>query len=255
MSHGKHRGAHRPADPAALRQLAFTSGAIFAVAGLILGVAVPAQAATSIRDEAIGAAAYAQYTAYVKNNTQTLTVSASAAQGTSPSRDGISATSQAALDAANAAVAAHIAEIAEAAANLSPAAAKGLPTTGYPGPIIPASGTSTSAIIAYADQFVGVVPYIESPNAVSPATGFECDSFVDWVFAHTTGRILPRGVDEIAALGAVVPAAAAQSGDLVVYVGKHIGIYEGDGIMVDAPAPGEFVKEQSVWGAPVYVRL
>lgn len=236
MSHGKHRGSSRYQK---ISHVAVTTGAIATVAGLSFGMAVPAQAATTINDEAV---ATASYTAYVKAAEQSLTVSGSTT-GSTVSRDPLSASDQAAVDAQAAAAA----KAAEAAANLK--------AVGYTGGIIPAAGTDGAAIIAYAQQFVGVVPYVDSPSAVSPSTGFECDSFVDWVFAHTTGQILPRGVDEIAALGTVIPESAAGPGDLVVYPHQHIGIYAGGGMMIDAPAPGQYVSRQAVWGDPEYVRL
>jgi cell wall-associated NlpC family hydrolase len=232
-----------------------TTGAIISVAGLSFGLVVPAQAGDAVQEQSVIAA---EYSAYLKANFQTLSVSAGATPGTTISRDGVTATPQATLDAQNAAAAAAAAKAAEAAAAtaaLVAAASAPVSLHGYTGRIVPAAGTDGAAIVAYAQQFVGVVPYIASANAVSPATGFECDSFVDWVFAHTTGRILPRGVDEIAALGTVIPQSAAVPGDLVVYVGQHIGIYAGNGMMVDAPSPGQFVQFQAVWGAPEYVRL
>jgi cell wall-associated NlpC family hydrolase len=240
MSHGKHRASSRYTK---ISRVAITTGAIATVAGLSFGVAVPAQAATSMRDEAIGSASYA---AYVQDAEQSVTVSAADTADSSVVRDGVSATAESTLQAQAAAAA----QAAEAAANLRSAG-----VAGYTGGIIPAAGTDGAAIIAYAQQFVGVVPYVDSPSAVSPSTGFECDSFVDWVFAHTTGQILPRGVNEIAALGTVIPESAAVAGDLVVYPGQHIGIYAGGGMMVDAPAPGQDVSRQAVWGSPEYVRL
>jgi cell wall-associated NlpC family hydrolase len=238
MHHGKHRAPTR----SQLSKVAVTTGAIATVAGLSFGVAVPAQAATSLPDESVSSSAY---TAYLTRAEQSMTVS-NGDTANAVARDSVSATSQSTLDAQAAAAAQAAAE----AANLA-ASARG----GYTGGIIPAAGGDGADIIAYAQQFVGVVPYVDSPSAVSPSTGFECDSFVDWVFAHTTGRILPRGVNEIAALGTVIPESAAVAGDLVVYPGKHIGIYAGGGMMIDAPAPGQDVSRQAVWGSPEYVRL
>jgi peptidoglycan DL-endopeptidase CwlO len=264
MQHGRHRRAGPEPNSRPLRQLGKPICAIASIAGLIIVIAVPAQASPAAP---FGSPQAAAYSAYVNANAQSLIVSPTATADAGASRDRITATTQAELDAANAAAAARVAEtdaLAAIQAAQSTLAALGgmtdptytvVPSSGYTGPIVPATGTSGAAIVAYAEQFVGLAPYIASPTAVSPATGFECDSFVDWVFAHTTGRILPRGVNEIAALGTVIPLSQAVPGDLVVYPGKHIGIYAGGGTMVDAPAPGEYVKHQVIWGAPEFVRL
>ena len=104
---------------------------------------------------------------------------------------------------------------------------------------------------SFAEQYVGIVRY---SSGASPAAGFGCDGLTQWVFA-AFGVPLPRGVDRQAALGVQVPPASAQAGDLVVYPGEHVGIYDGAGGIIDLPDWGRNVSHRKVWGNPVYVRI
>jgi cell wall-associated NlpC family hydrolase len=106
-------------------------------------------------------------------------------------------------------------------------------------------------VVAYAQQFVGVVPYGTGNN---PNDSFSCDGLVQYVFAHF-GISLPRGADYQAALGTVISPADARAGDLLWYPGQHIGIYDGAGGMIDSPDWGRYVEHRPIWGSPVYVRL
>jgi cell wall-associated NlpC family hydrolase len=107
-------------------------------------------------------------------------------------------------------------------------------------------------IVQTAVQYVGLVPYVH--DGADPKTGFDCSGLVLYVFARF-GISVPHDVDGIAALGKPVAADRLQPGDLVVYAHQHIGIYLGDGYMVDAPNVGRDVEVQQVWGSPTYVRL
>lgn len=115
----------------------------------------------------------------------------------------------------------------------------------------PAQSYSGSAVVEYAKQFVGTVPYGSGNN---PADSFSCDGLVQYVFAQF-GIQLPRMVGAQAARGTQISAAEAQPGDLVVWPGQHIGIYAGAGMMVDSPKPGMYVSYRALWGAPQFFRL
>ena len=159
-------------------------------------------------------------------------------------REPSTATSQADLDAARH----HEAEAEAVAVHLLVrAVAHRGPTHFLP----PAQKRSGDAIAAYATQYVGVVPY---STGASPAAGFECDGLTQWVYA-AFGVPLPRGVDDQAALGMEVSRASALAGDLVVYPGEHIGIYDGRGGIIDSPDWGRFVSHRAVWGNPVFIRV
>lgn len=115
-----------------------------------------------------------------------------------------------------------------------------------------AASATADEIAAAAVAYVGVVPYVH--GGADPATGFDCSGLVMYVYAKFGIRV-PHDVDGIAALGTTIGEANAKPGDLVVYAHRHIGIYLGDGYMVDAPNVGRDVEVQAVWGTPTYVHV
>ncbi len=117
---------------------------------------------------------------------------------------------------------------------------------------------SGSAVVADAAKYLGV-PY--QWGGTSPSTGFDCSGLVQTVFADL-GVSLPRTSQEQATSGVAVPSLAqAQPGDLVFFAGSdgtatspgHVGIYIGNGQMIDAPQTGSTVQVQAV-GQPVAIR-
>jgi cell wall-associated NlpC family hydrolase len=122
----------------------------------------------------------------------------------------------------------------------------------YTGATPPAQGYSGAAVLAYAAQFVGVVPYGEGN---SPTTSFSCDGYTQYVFAGF-GISLPRGADHQAALGVRIDQSQAVAGDLVWWPGRHVGIYDGAGGMYNSPTWGRYVEHvATLWGSPVFIRL
>ena len=116
----------------------------------------------------------------------------------------------------------------------------------------PSQAYSGSAVLAYAVEFVGKVPY---GSGNSPTTSFSCDGYTQYVFAGF-GINLPRGSDHQAALGVVISKADAVGGDLVWWPGQHIGIYDGAGGMYNSPVWGRYVEHVgTLWGSPLFVRL
>lgn len=109
-----------------------------------------------------------------------------------------------------------------------------------------------AAVVQYAAQFVGMVPYILGGN--SPSTGFSCDTFVSYVYGKF-GVSLPATATAEAARGTVIPESEAVEGDLVYYYHEHIGFYDGHGGIIDAPKPGKDVSHRMIWGNPQFIRL
>lgn len=117
------------------------------------------------------------------------------------------------------------------------------------------SGSTASPVtqaVANALNEVGV-PYVWGGS--SPSTGFDCSGLVQWAYGQA-GIKLPRVADQQAQVGTQVSSlAAAQPGDLVFYGNPayHVGIYLGNGYMVDAPDTGQTVQIQPV-GNPTEIR-
>jgi cell wall-associated NlpC family hydrolase len=115
----------------------------------------------------------------------------------------------------------------------------------------PAGAYSGAALVAFAEQFVGVVPY---GSGASPDTSFGCDGLTQYVFG-AFGIYLPRTVSNQAAMGIPIAPEDAQAGDLMVYPIGHIGIYDGNGGIIDSPDWGRYVEHRPVWGSYYFVRI
>ncbi|MCU1495391.1 MAG: Lytic transglycosylase catalytic [Acidimicrobiaceae bacterium] len=126
------------------------------------------------------------------------------------------------------------------------------------GPALGAGSTTSGAtVVATAEKYLGV-PYLWGGTTPS---GFDCSGFTQYVYGQL-GVSLPRTSEEQANAGtAVASLADAQPGDLVLYAGSdgttaspgHVGIYVGNGQMIDAPQTGSTVSIQPV-GNPVAIR-
>lgn len=218
------------------------------VTGLVGVMAIPAYAAGSSLDHTASAPG-ASLQDYTAANAQVVTAdSASSA----PVEEGFTATSVADLNAQKAAAArAALAEqrrtqLASSATSYTGASATQLAQN----PIY--QGTSASGVSAVARQYLGV-PYVFGGE--TPA-GFDCSGLVKYVFAQF-GLNLPHSVRAQHNAGTVVSREDARPGDIVVWNDfSHDGIYTGNGIFIDAPKPGDHVKERPIWSTNVhFVRL
>jgi len=117
------------------------------------------------------------------------------------------------------------------------------------------SGTGAGVAVAAALGEVGT-PYVWGGDVPG---GFDCSGLAQWAYARA-GTALPRTAqaqsDAGPTLGAGTP---LQAGDLVFFgtgpgAVDHVGIYVGDGRMVDAPHAGAQVRVEPVAGfTPPYV--
>lgn len=190
--------------------------------------------------------------------TQTIDVDAdSQVTALSATRDAYDSTDmsviQAARDAEAAAAQAAADALAAAAAAVETASTSSSSTTSTPKTFAaPQGGYSGDAVVAYAEQFVGVVPY---GWGADPNDSFGCDGLTQYVYGQF-GISLPRGVDHQSALATQISESEAVAGDLVVWPGEHIGIYDGAGGVIHSPDFGRYVEHaHSLWGSPVFYRL
>lgn len=125
-----------------------------------------------------------------------------------------------------------------------------------------ATGTAGGAAVDWALAQVGT-PYIWGGE--TPGVGFDCSGLVQAAY-KAAGITLPRvAQDQYDAGPSLPPDSPLEPGDLVFFGGStsdvtHVGIYVGNGQMVDAPHTGADVRVESfpatvgsVWGSDVFV--
>jgi len=147
--------------------------------------------------------------------------------------------------------------VSSSAAAVTPSASLlGLTGTGVNGAATAAGpAVSGPSVVADAEQYLGV-PY--QWGGTSPTTGFDCSGLVQHVYGDL-GISLPRTSEEQVTVGTPVDSIAdAQPGDLVFFEPGaggpgHVGIYIGNGQMIDAPHTGTDVQIQPV-GQPIAIR-
>jgi cell wall-associated NlpC family hydrolase len=105
-----------------------------------------------------------------------------------------------------------------------------------------------SAVISVARKQIGD-PYVagsKGPNA------FDCSGLTSFVFGKALGHELPRTSREQYRAAKKIPRKEAQPGDLVFFFengAHHVGIYIGNGKMIDAPHKGERVRVSPISGS------
>jgi peptidoglycan DL-endopeptidase CwlO len=113
----------------------------------------------------------------------------------------------------------------------------------YPDVTIPTANTVGEQALVAAMSRRGD-PYVW--GAAGPDE-FDCSGLVVWAFAQV-GISLPHYTGDLWNSGVHVPRSDLQPGDLVFFYAdiSHVGIYLGDGLMVDAPDFGQDVEVQPV---------
>jgi len=102
---------------------------------------------------------------------------------------------------------------------------------------------SLDQVVAVAMQYQGV-PYVY--GGASPA-GFDCSGLTQYVYAQF-GVSLPHSASRQGAGGVKIAPADALPGDIVAMDGGgHVGIYLGNGMMIDAPYAGQVVHVRAIY--------
>ena len=122
-------------------------------------------------------------------------------------------------------------------------------TGSYPDIVLPEATTVGTTALRAALTQTGK-PYVW--GAAGPGS-YDCSGLVVWAFAQE-GISLPHYTGSLWNSGLHVSRADLEPGDLVFFFAdiSHVGIYIGNGLMVDAPSAGQDVQVQAVfWDAYV----
>jgi cell wall-associated NlpC family hydrolase len=101
---------------------------------------------------------------------------------------------------------------------------------------------SSSAVVNIARGLLGI-PYVYGGS--TPA-GFDCSGFTSYVFGKA-GVSIPRTAS--AQQSAATPVSDPKPGDLVFFGSPawHVGIYTGNGMMIDSPRSGKSTSERAIF--------
>jgi cell wall-associated NlpC family hydrolase len=117
-------------------------------------------------------------------------------------------------------------------------------TGSYPNLVLP-EATSVGTVALRAALTQRGKPYIW--GAAGPDS-YDCSGLVEWAFAQE-GISLPHYTGSLWNSGMHVSKANLEPGDLVFFFAdiSHVGLYLGNGLMVDAPSSGQVVQVQQVF--------
>ena len=101
-------------------------------------------------------------------------------------------------------------------------------------------------VIDFACQFIGN-PYVYGGTSLTQGT--DCSGFVQAVYANF-GVALPRTTYDMVGVGTEIPFDQAKAGDIILYDG-HVGLYMGDGTIVNAMNEAQGIGICNVDYAPV----
>ncbi|MBE9403707.1 C40 family peptidase [Brachybacterium sp. Marseille-Q2903] len=114
----------------------------------------------------------------------------------------------------------------------------------------PTSGSvSSSSIVERARSVVGTG---YTWGGSSPSSGFDCSGLVTYAYQGSGLNLNGRTSSQITNGGRTISQSQAQPGDIVSWPG-HIGIYAGNGQVIDASGSKYRVTERGIWGNPTFV--
>ncbi|MEU5364737.1 NlpC/P60 family protein [Streptomyces sp. NPDC005925] len=108
----------------------------------------------------------------------------------------------------------------------------------------PAYPTKAGKALAFARAQIGK-PYVW--GATGPGS-YDCSGLTQDAW-EAAGVSIPRTTYDQVNTGTTVSVSQARPGDLVFFYDDvtHVGIYIGDGMMIHAPKPGAYVREESIY--------
>ncbi|PWI10939.1 glycoside hydrolase [Streptomyces sp. NWU339] len=118
-------------------------------------------------------------------------------------------------------------------------------------PSTPPSTSTDSSYAAKAEKAIAFARAQIGKPYVWGATGpgsYDCSGLTQAAW-KAAGVTLPRTTYDQVDAGTTVPLSQAQPGDLVFFYDDitHVGVYVGNGMMIHAPKPGTYVREESVF--------
>jgi cell wall-associated NlpC family hydrolase len=119
------------------------------------------------------------------------------------------------------------------------------------GGVAPGETAAESYAVNDVMEMLGI-PYVWGGE--SPLSGFDCSGLVQYVYREV-GISLPRVAQNQFDAGPPVPTGTTvEPGDLVFFGSgpddvSHVGMYVGDGLMVDAPHTGAVVRFDRIAGS------
>ncbi|WP_338699649.1 NlpC/P60 family protein [Streptomyces sp. Q6] len=116
------------------------------------------------------------------------------------------------------------------------------------------SDSGSSASDSYATKAAKALAFAKAQEGkpyVWGATGpdsYDCSGLTQAAW-KAAGISLPRTTWDQVEFGTTVPLSDIQPGDLVFFYDdiSHVGLYLGDGMMIHAPKPGAYVREESIY--------
>ncbi|OQR62309.1 glycoside hydrolase [Streptomyces maremycinicus] len=120
----------------------------------------------------------------------------------------------------------------------------GASSTAPPSAGDPSYATKADKALAFARAQIGK-PYVW--GATGPDS-YDCSGLTQAAW-KAAGVTLPRTTYDQVTAGTTVSLADALPGDLIFFYGdvSHVGVYIGNGMMIHAPKPGAYVREESVF--------
>ncbi|MEU1192300.1 NlpC/P60 family protein [Streptomyces sp. NPDC005859] len=111
-------------------------------------------------------------------------------------------------------------------------------------PVDPSYTTKAEKALAFARAQIGK-PYVW--GATGPGS-YDCSGLTQAAW-KAAGVTLPRTTYDQVNAGITVSLADARPGDLIFFYDdvSHVGVYIGNGMMIHAPKPGTYVREESVY--------
>lgn len=116
--------------------------------------------------------------------------------------------------------------------------------------VAPSRGTR---IVTEARKLVGKARYVS--GGTSPATGFDCSGYTQYVYRHAHVASLPRTAEQQRHAVRIIASSKARTGDLVFYLAGpsayHVAIYAGHGMQYSAATEADGLVYQHVWSSAV----